>query len=262
MRWRVTRFLAVLLVLLPARAGAQQAPISQLSVGIGAGVITGSDLWTVSAQPLQDVSGTDTLRLNRRVRSSLSVVVHATWFPGLHWGFTGEMMLMGLGTADACHLAYATGNDRGPAVCTSISGESSGQGAAFGVGGEYRPWVHHAIQPYLRAHLALAFTQHSTLALAGIDNSGGQSVTVPIYVDASGYRAAPVLGLGFGFTAPLGAGYQLRWEVRDQLTSLRVVTGATLKDGLAPPSSRSLHHLVSMTFGFDVVLAGRRSRRY
>lgn len=251
------------LLLFPAAASGQQATVSRLSVGIAGGVITGGELWAVPRQPLEDVSTVDTLRLTRRIRSGFSLVAHATWFPATHWGITVEGQLLGLGTADACSLAYSSGNQRGTTVCSSLNSEASGHAAALGAGVEYRPWVRRTLQPYLRGHVALAFSQHSTLRLTGQDvGSGGEPVVVRIYQDGTGYKASPVVGIGLGLTAAISPAYQLRWEARDQITSLPVVTGPTPVEGLVPPSGRRWEHLFSVTFGIDVVLDRKRGRRY
>jgi len=70
------------------------------------------------------------------------------------------------------------------------------------------------------------------------------------------------LALGVGFTAAVAKGYNLRWEVRDNITGVQRVTGTIPVAGFVPPHSRVFKHLFSMTVGFDVVLERRRGRRY
>jgi hypothetical protein len=68
--------------------------------------------------------------------------------------------------------------------------------------------------------------------------------------------------LGAGFTAQLAPGYQLRWEVRDNMVRMATVAGPTAQDGVPPPTASRLRHLLSMEIGFDVVLERRHGRRY
>jgi hypothetical protein len=76
----------------------------------------------------------------------------------------------------------------------------------------------------------------------------------------------PSLALGLGFTAAVAKGYQIRWEVRDNIVGIQRVTGTLPQSGLVsptvPPHGRVFKHLFSMTLGFDVVLERRRGRRY
>jgi hypothetical protein len=71
-----------------------------------------------------------------------------------------------------------------------------------------------------------------------------------------------MLGIGAGVTAAIGPGYQLRWEVRDNITGVQRVTAATPEARVIPPHEVTYKHLFSMSIGFDVVLERRRGRRY
>jgi hypothetical protein len=73
---------------------------------------------------------------------------------------------------------------------------------------------------------------------------------------------APVLGLGIGFTAAVAKGYQLRWEVRDNIAGVQRVTAATAQARTIPPHKMTYKHLFSLMIGFDVVLERRPGRRY
>jgi hypothetical protein len=70
------------------------------------------------------------------------------------------------------------------------------------------------------------------------------------------------LGLGLGFTAAVAKGYQLRWEVRDNIVGVQRVTSAPAAARVVPPHDVTYKHLFSMSIGFDVVLERRRGRRY
>jgi hypothetical protein len=83
-----------------------------------------------------------------------------------------------------------------------------------------------------------------------------------VYSDDRNSRVEPTVAIGVGFTAAVGKGYNLRWEVRDNITGIQSVTGTTPIAGFVPPHKRVFKHLFSMTVGFDVVLERRRGRRY
>ena len=239
---------------------------ARLSLGISAGATAGTHLWTINGQPLFDgPAQVDTMTISRRTRGSLAVVFHGTYFPGEHMGFTGEAMLLGLGHEDDCQLTFPTGSTRNAEVCNTIrSGESPSTAVALSLGTMYRIWSRKVISPYLRANAGLVITQHSPVETAGISGLGTDTETdVIIYSDPSRGRANPVLGLGVGFTAALGHGYQLRWELRDNIVGIERVDGPTFgTPNLEPPHSRTFKHVISMTFGFDVILERRRGRRY
>jgi hypothetical protein len=83
-----------------------------------------------------------------------------------------------------------------------------------------------------------------------------------VFADDHDSRIAPSLALGAGFTAAVGQGYQLRWEIRDNIVGVQRVTGSTPQSDLVPPHELSYKHLFSIMIGFDVVLERRRGRRY
>ena len=65
---------------------------------------------------------------------------------------------------------------------------------------------------------------------------------------------------------PLGPGYRFRAEARDAIAALPVATGPVpnLGQGVGPiaPSGTSVRHVLTFSFGLDVVLEHRRARRY
>jgi hypothetical protein len=83
-----------------------------------------------------------------------------------------------------------------------------------------------------------------------------------IYLDDGGTQFHPALGIGAGFTTQIARGYQMRWELRDNIIGVKTVTGATVLEGVEPPTSMRFRHRVSLEVGFDVVLERKRGRRY
>lgn len=249
-----------------AQATADQA---RLSFGIAAGATSGTGLWTVTGQPLLDGPLVDTLRINRRIRGGLGVVFYGIYFPSDHWGFTGEAMLVGLGFEDDCERTVASGSLRNAAICDAINQNTDPSTAvALSVGALYRVWSRHTFSPYARAHLGLAVSQHSSIQVepevpSDPNDPGSEPTQFILYDDPGSRQLSPVLGLGVGFTAALGHGYQLRWEGRDNIIGVQRVTGTTFgAPNLEPSHSRAFKHVFSVTIGFEVVLERRRGRRY
>jgi hypothetical protein len=268
-RWMTLTALATLASSpLLAQRTADQA---RLSLGLAFGVTSGTDLWRVPNQPIfGGLSLVDTLDIGRRIRPSLAVIFHGTYFPGEHWGITGEAMLIGLGFEDDCEVKFFSGSVSDTEVCNSINGTNTpASAAALSIGTEYRIRSHQTVSPYLRAHVGLVMTQHSPLKMDGTftttDTTSGITTVVlyRLYDDPKQRRIRPVFGLGVGFTALMGRGYQLRIEGRDNITGTERVTGPTFgAPFLVPPSKTVYKHIFSVTFGFDVVLERRRGRRY
>lgn len=264
-RWMVFAALAALAGSpLAAQRTADQA---RLSLGLHAGATAGTKMWNISGQPIVDAGNADTVALARRIKGSLAVVFHGTYFPGESWGFTGEAMLIGLGQDDECRLTFASGSTRNQQVCNSITqGESPSSAVALSVGMIYRAWSRRTISPYGRIHAGMVVSQQSTVQMNGFyrsDSLSQEETRVTIYDDPDSRQLTPVLGVAVGFTAALGRGYQLRWEVRDNMVGVEEVTGTTFgAPREEPPHSLTFKHVFSVTFGFDVLLERRRGRRY
>ncbi len=258
--------LASLVLIAPTPLFAQRtADQARLSLGLSAGATTGTNLWSIGNQPIFTAASTvDTLSLARRTRGSLAIVFHGTYFPSEHWGITGEAMLLGLGFEDGCEITFSSGSGRAAEICNSINGDSPGSAVSLGVGTMYRVMSRRVISPYARLHVGVVVSQHSPIQTDGFFSNGSSEDTrFTVYDDPSRRQVSPVVGLGAGFTAALGRGYQLRWEVRDNIVGIDEVTGPTFgTPNLEPPHKLSYQHVWSMTFGFDVVLERRRGRRY
>lgn len=245
-------------------AAQRTADQARLSLGLSAGATTGTSLWRITGQPIFTSSiDIDTFNLSRRSRGALAVVFHGTYFPGEHWGFTGEAMLIGLGQEDDCELSFASGSAEAAEICNSINGnDSPGSAVALSLGTLYRIKSHSVISPYARVSAGLVISQNSTIQTDGFFTST-EPTRFTVYDDPSRRQVAPVLGLGVGFTAALGRGYQLRWEIRDNIVGLDRVTAPTFgTPNLEPAHKVGYQHVWSVTFGFDVVLERRRGRRY
>lgn len=263
----------VLLGMLSSAPAAAQATRDQarLVLTVAPGYIFGRDLWTVRNQPLVDADAggpmVDFVTLSRDIRPTLGVSFAGAYYPGDHFGFTGEAFLLGLGYSDGCRPVVSTGSQQNVLVCEAIDRtEKAASAVALSAGVLYRIRSRQTVSPYARANLGIILSSQSSLRLTGaIDEPGdglSELIDVPVYLDESDTRLTPSLGLAVGFTAALAPGYQLRWELRDNITGVHVVNGPTEFTPAVPQSSVEYRHLLGVTIGLDVVLERRRGRRY
>jgi hypothetical protein len=251
---------------LQAQATADQA---RLVFSVNAGYISGTSGWRVVGQPLFDDQFTDpilidTLTVTRRLRPALTFGAQGMYFAGDHFGLMGEAQLVGLGFRDSCTRTAPTSSSRNTSVCGNIdNGETSGSAVLVGAGVIYRINSRRTVSPYARLGLGGVISTHSSIRTIGrFPNPEGVPVEVELYPDETNTRLTGAATLGLGFTAVIGRGYQVRWEVTDRIVGVRGVTGPTAQDGAPAPTSLRYRHLLGFQIGFDVVLERRRGRRY
>ena len=257
---RLTALVTVLVLPTTVR-GQVTADQPRLSVGFAIGASSGVSAWNISGQPVVD-NGTavDTLSLGRRLNGSITGAFTLTYFPHSHWGFSGEVALIG-GRYDAnCSLTTASGSQQNQEVCSSINQSASrSSSVALNGGVLYRLWGRSRLSPYLSARGGLLFGSNNSVQTTG--TRAGAIVT--LYHDPNPGKVTPLAMLGVGFTAPAGPGYQFRWEVRDIIMGIEEVTGVT--DGRPqrePEHHMRYHHRWAFLFGFEVVLERSRGHRY
>jgi hypothetical protein len=260
-------------MLLAAAPGLQaQATRDQASliINLFAGYATGGSLWRVQDQPVIDDNFGEPLvdhyALTRRIRGNLIFGGRAIFFPGDNFGYFGEAFMLGLGYEDRCGIANPTSSQRNRDVCASINNNATPASAVQVTAGiMYRINANQLISPYARLSAGGALSSRSPIATTGSfpsAASGGQLVDLDIYLDDGGTQFHPALGIGAGFTTQIARGYQMRWELRDNIIGVETVTGATVLEGVEPPTSMRFRHRVSLEVGFDVVLERKRGRRY
>lgn len=243
-----------------AQATADQA---RLIFTLSGGIVGGKKLWAVGAQPVQVTDPADILALERRVRSTLAVALGASYFPQDHFGFTAEGFLIGLGYEDNCRQVFSSGSAIVTAACQAIDASQRRATAVVVSGGPiFRFSSRKLLSPYVRFNAGLLFSNQSSVRMTGEFPSPAGPVNLIIYSDDRESRVDPSFALGAGFTAAVASGYQLRWEIRDNLLPINRVTGPAAIAGTMPPHGRQFKHIFSMTIGFDVVLERRKGRRY
>jgi hypothetical protein len=223
----------------------------------------------VTGQPLVHLQGPDPAQIDeiaitRKIRPTLTFGAQGIYFAGDHVGLLGEAQLIGLGFEDSCALRTASGSVRNQQVCAHVNNaETSASAVLVGAGIVYRVSSRQTVSPYVRAGLGAVFSTRSSVLMIGeFQNVDGEPVQVEIYPDEATTRLTGSATVGLGFTAVIGRGYQVRWEVMDRIVGVRGVSGPTVQDGLPPPTSISYRHLFAIQIGFDVVLERRRGRRY
>lgn len=258
--------LASLLLLLTAAApvaGQATGDQSRLVIGVSGGYIGGVDLWSVAAQPIvTNTEARDVFALDRRLRSNISFIGQATWFPRDNMGFTGEVAYIGLGTVDQCTLVTASGDPLNRLVCRTLDGNPR-PASAVSVGGGVviRPLSRAALQPYVRGTAGFTLAPRSTVrTIATIGTFGDTAFTV--YPQVDGNDAKLTGSVAFGLATSATPGYQFRIELRGTMVRLPIVTGPSIYQGEIPPTTNAWKALPSLLVGFDIVLEKRRGRRY
>ena len=236
---------------------------ARLIFTVSGGVVVGQSLWSVENQPVQFATPADTFAIGRRIRSTLAIGFAGSYFPGENLGWNVEGFLIGLGFEDSCRVAFSSGSGDAATTCQSIQGATKSATAVTLSGGPvFRFKSSSLISPYARANLGVVISNQSSISTIGrFPTSEGTAERI-IYDDDHESRIAPALALGAGFTAAVAKGYQLRWEIRDNIVGIERVTGTTPQSDQVPPHELTYKHLFSMTIGFDVVLERRRGRRY
>lgn len=265
--------LTIAFLLLPAPTAAQTRAEPRLILSLFGGVAAGNDLWEVNRQPLL-VLGTelsplyDTLRISRRLRPGLVLGLSGTLFRSAHLGFSAEIVFLGLSTDDVCRLVHESpGADplgRNGQICSNIASHSATPTTVgFFVGGVYRAAPRGFLSPYVRVQGGLGSRSGSVVETIGGFVEGGAVRQRVIINDVSKNRVSPTASGAAGLMIPLGPGYQIRLELRDQLLVLNRVTGPADDRNIAiAPTEKFLAHSVGLTAALDIVLEQKRGRRY
>jgi len=230
--------------------------------------LDGVGLWSVPDQPVTDndiVPLTDHFAVTRSVKRTIGAGFSGTYYKGTHLGLTGEAFLLGLGYDDTCRLVAPAQSTLNVERCNSIDErERSAAAVSTSVGLVYRIASDEFISPFVRASAGMLINNQSPLLLVGsAQRQSGPPAELIIYDDHNpGTRIRPAFALGVGTTIAAGKGYQLRWEIRDNIVGIQAVTGAIAGRGEVPPHETVYKHLFSLNVGLDVILERQRGRRY
>lgn len=251
-----------------AAVSAQQEQQPNLIFTIYGGVGSGHQLWEVSRQTLVYGGTTsnppDTARIVRQLNSAVTFGGVFQLFPRGALGFSLDIGYRSLALDDTCTpvapFQADTANANG-ILCDNISAlaHPGGSSIALGVSGILRAAPGKSIGPYVRVGANLAFTTISTIEVAAPD----QVVGVPrlVIADDSPRRNSFGLLAAGGLMMQVGTAYQVRVEIRDDMSTLERVTGPANPVADAPTEIK-LYHNLGLVLGFDVLLEPKRVRRY
>lgn len=263
MRRNLSLLLALPLLAAPLTAQARSDQ-SRLSIGVGVGYNGGTDLWSVTGQPIAAQLAVDTASIGRKIRPTIGITFIGTYYPNDRVGYTGELHLVGLGYEDRCTLQTNTGSGPNAEVCNNLKGaQTPGTAVSATIGTLFRPFPWSDVQPYVRANVGLLVSQQSAIRVKSSWIEDSTAIhTYFVFDDDHPASVAPVGALAAGFTAFVGRSYQMRVEAKDNFISVEEVTGTVDSQGDQPTSQRALHQVFSFSIAFEVVLEKRRGRRY
>jgi hypothetical protein len=261
-----TCFAATLLA--AATAAAQEGGQPNLILTIYGGVSTGQQLWDVPRQTLVFGGSTsnppDTVQLIRQLNSGFMLGGVFQLFPRGALGFSVDIGYRSLSFDDTCTPVAPFQTDPSFAnqiLCDNITALDHRGGSVVTVGltGIARVAPGALISPYVRVGANLAFTTVSTIEVAAPDTVAGLPRVV-IRDDNPNRNSVGLLAAG-GIMVRVGMAYQLRFEVRDDMTMFERVAGPANAVAIAP-TEMELFHSLGLVLGFDVLLEQRRPRRY
>jgi opacity protein-like surface antigen len=246
-----------------AQRGAEATVIVRL---FGGSSLSQPVLWDIPRQPVL-VPGTelspiyDTLHLTRSITTGITLGAGLLYFPTSLLGFEIRLSYQGLGFVSACNgvFFYQLGiRQDNESLCTSIQGQSQSlnlyQLTASAV---VRAAPRSGISPFLSAGAGIADITTSTVYLEGSDTNGIRVVLN----DPNPRSTAWVLRLGAGVAVSLESDYQFWFAVDDMNFHFERVTGPANHLAQAPTAPRFFSNAV-FSFGLDIVLGGKRGRRY
>ena len=253
---------------LAAAAAAQQRGEPTLILTVYGGVGNGHPLWDVDRQPLVYLGSTnnprDTVRIDRLNSSGFMVGGVFQLYPRGALGFSLDIGYRSFSFDDTCAPVAPFQPDleaKNETLCNNLSAQANPGGSVvtLGVSGIVRLAPGGFISPYVRLGGNLSFTTVSTIEMAAPEEVGGLPRVV-IRDDSPQRNSGGLLAAG-GVMLRVGAAYQLRLEVRDDMTVFERVT-APANDVAIAPTGTLLYHNLGLVVGFDVLLEPRRTRRY
>ncbi len=257
----------------PARGQSAEDPLLVLT--ITGGWITGNRMWFLPRQPEAGLNQSmDTVALERRFRTGLVMGLSATLFRSPHLGYTAELVYLGTATESRCTppAQWSVDPDSINAqACHDVQGRNLGTSiVGLQLGLTWRALVTGSVRPYLRGVVGPGIVSGSFVETAGTVLVPADSLTGP-------YRIRTLLGepkrrgwtwvgtLSGGVTLRMSPDAQLRFEARDVVTSLPVVTGPgdPLRLGTPAQVANRTFHLFSFIVGLDILLEQtKRPHRY
>ena len=256
----------------PSSSSAQTAPDPRLMFSIFGGIAWHGDLWHIPKQQfltLLPYTSWDTLNLRRRLTTGPVFGMNATMYRSSHWGLSAEIVYVGLRKDTDCSFVYMIPDSqrRNEQVCNDITASvKTASNVGISVGGAFRFSTRSLVTPYARLHAGLSVRSSSLVQVTGrlsIQEPDGTIVPTERVVisDEQDVRLYPLVAGAAGIMFSVSPGYQIRFEIRDQLLILQRPTGPA-NDLAVAEIDNFVGHAPALVFGIDIVLEQRRGRRY
>ena len=203
-------------------------------------------------------------RPDRSIKRTIGAGFSGTYYKGTHLGHHGRGFLLGLGYDDTLPARRRRPVARNIERCNSIEEQDRSAAAVTVVGGRGLPdrerRVHLALRPR-RPRASWSTTRARSCSSAQASRRLAELI---IYDDENtGTRLRPAFELGVGTTIAAGQGYQLRWEVRDNIVGIQARHRARPPAAAGAARTRRCTSTCSACIvGLDVILERQRGRRY
>jgi hypothetical protein len=276
---RTASFVFAALALTTSTALAQSREEPNLVFSIGLGLTSGRQLWDVAKQPLP-VSGSapalfDTVHLSRWLRPGIVGTLGISYYRSPSFGYTLEFGYFGLSSEQRCvgPAVYAVESEQinkqacdrsqGQHVATSVAGLQAGITYRFLPSSKVAPYVRVGVGPALLSSLSFITTTADVQSTqCGTPNG---VCNYELIIESSPRTLTFLVSLAGGLSYWLGPAYRVRIEARDLITAVPVPTGPSDFTSVAAsdaPRQTKIVHTPVFTFGLDVVLERRHTRRY
>jgi len=265
-RVRGAALLALVLSATASSVAAQTAEQPLLVFSTFGGYIGGARLWRLDNQLAATWTGIDSLTLGRVFVPGFALGMGVSLFRSPHWGYNAEIAFLGTTTESRCNPAGTFKPDTAHMnqyACQDIQGTLIRTNLVAVQGGLiWRPISSGTAQPYLRGSVGAAIVGGSF-----VQTSGSFSPTEGrlVYLDEEKRQGLTwVATLGAGAILEVSPAYQFRFELRDLVFNVPVVTGPANYLAVEPWAElgHKTVHLPAITVAFDISLERRRTRRY
>ena len=253
---------------LPAQTQPPYEPTLAFSINLG--LTSHKDLWSVPRQP-QSAPGNafDTLSLARVIRPGLVAGVTATYFTSRSFGWTAEVTYFGIASEQRC---------QGPAVFVPDSLNLNEEGCVrangahvntsvvgFLLGASWRMGSADKVQPFARATVGpgiMAASYVNTVGYVTQPSGCASGCLYNLFEEQDPAQFTFVANASAGLSIRMSDAYRVRFEMHDIITQVTVATGPHPDNSTVGPTSKVTKHIPTLTFGLELLLERRRSRRY
>jgi len=235
-------------------------------LGLTAGYLFRASLFEIGNQPYppSDFPGQfDTLRVQRSTRYSTTFGVSIAYYPRPHFGLSGEVGYLGIGTDGSCKVGGSQLSSETTEVCESLdTARTNASAMMIAVGGNYRAFSRSGFSPFLSVKVGAMIAADNPNRLYASYFIEDRSILLRQYDDGRQTVSSWYAMAGVGFSILAAPGYRMRFEARDNILRLPIPAGPSDPPRSIYPRTSVIKHLISINFGFDIVLQARPGRRY